>query len=218
VAGPLIVKVADLVNNLNMVMGPFPKQVPIIITIAPAVPPEFLSDDMKMFWSAINFLTNACAKTETGSIHLKIYVQANLDKHQDLIFECKDTGPGVNVAKYTYLFQPVCEESDPLLLSQNHSILKDIPPGAYWTAVQNTGLGLYSVARHISSIGGKYDILNDLSKSQPQTINMDKETGKIEQNPRKTHRKTQTMQKFDEHYNYGSSCNTNKLSQKQKLT
>ena len=46
-AGPIIVNVFNLVKSLNMVMVPFTKQALIIITIDLAVPPEFLSDDMK---------------------------------------------------------------------------------------------------------------------------------------------------------------------------
>jgi CheY-like chemotaxis protein len=137
-------------------MEPFPKQVPIIITVDPAVPPEFVSDDMKIFRSATNFLTNACAKTETGSIHFRIFTRTNADHEQELVFECEDTGPGVDVAKYAYLFKPVRAESNPLHVSRSHTFLKDVPPGACRAGVQNTGLGLYSVATQISSIGGKY--------------------------------------------------------------
>jgi CheY-like chemotaxis protein/signal transduction histidine kinase len=144
---PSSVNVADLIKNLTSVMETFPKRVPLIITVDPNVPPEFVSDDMKILRSATNFLTNACAKTEMGSIHLKIFVRTNKihnhylpssssdplaqhhQQYQELVFECEDTGPGVDVAKYAYLFKP---------------------------ARENTGLGLYSVATLISSIGGKY--------------------------------------------------------------
>jgi CheY-like chemotaxis protein/signal transduction histidine kinase len=154
--GPTNVRVADLVKNLNIVMEPFPKQVPIIITVDPAVPPEFVSDDIKIFRSATNFLTNACAKTESGSIHFRIYTRTHSEHQKELVFECEDTGPGVDVVKYAYLFKPVREESDPLRVSGSHTVMKDVPPGACRAGVQNTGLGLYSVATQIGSIGGKY--------------------------------------------------------------
>jgi CheY-like chemotaxis protein len=154
--GPTTLRIFDLVKNLNMVMEPFPKQVPIIINVDPAVPPEFVSDDMKIFRSAINFLTNACAKTESGSIHFRIYIRTNVEHEQEVVFECEDTGPGVDVTKYADLFKPLREESDPLRVSRSRTVMKDVPPGACRAGVQNTGLGLYSVATQIGSLGGKY--------------------------------------------------------------
>ena len=154
--GPCVVRVSDLVKNLDMVMEPFPKQVPLIIKVDPAVPAEFISDDVKIFRSATNYLTNACAKTESGSIELKIFVRKDPKQVQEIIFECQDTGPGVDVAKYPYLFKPVREEADPLRVSRSQSILHDVPAGGCRAAVQNTGLGLYSVATQICSIGGKF--------------------------------------------------------------
>jgi CheY-like chemotaxis protein len=146
-----VVKIADLIKNLNMVMEPFPKRVPIIFSVDSSVPPEFIGDDMKIFRSASNFLTNACAKTDSGSIRLRIFKRVNPENGEDeLMFECEDTGPGVDVSKYAYLFKPVF--SDPSL-----------PAGAQRTnseavadSSRSRGLGLYSVATQIESMGGKY--------------------------------------------------------------
>ena len=61
--------VANLVKNLNMVMEPYPKKVPLFISVDPLVPAEFaVSDDLKVFRSAVNFLTNALKKTEKGNV------------------------------------------------------------------------------------------------------------------------------------------------------
>jgi CheY-like chemotaxis protein/signal transduction histidine kinase len=155
--GPTSVRVSDIVKNLNVVMEPFPKQVPLIITVDPEVPPEFVSDDIKIFRSATNFLTNACAKTESGSIQLRIFIRKNINQEQELVFECTDTGPGVDPAKYAYLFKPVGEESDPLRVGGSRTILEGVPAAAVCrAAMKNSGLGLYSVASQVSSIGGKY--------------------------------------------------------------
>ena len=151
-----IVKVSDLVKNLNMVMEPLPKKVPITITVDSAVPPQFVSDDMKIFRSATNFLTNSCAKTESGSIHCRIFSRKNIDQEQELVFQCEDTGPGIDVAKYAYLFKPFQKESNPVIVSENQSVLESFPSGACPKGLQNIGLGLYSVATQITSIGGKY--------------------------------------------------------------
>jgi CheY-like chemotaxis protein/GAF domain-containing protein len=154
--GPTTVRVSDIVKNLNVVMEPFPKQVPLIIAVGPEVPPEFVSDDMKIFRSATNFLTNACAKTESGSIQLRIFVRKNANQEQELVFECTDTGPGVDPAKYAYLFKPVGEESDPLRVDRSRTMLEGVPAAVGRPAMTNFGLGLYSVATQVSSIGGKY--------------------------------------------------------------
>jgi len=155
---PSTVKTSVLVKNLNMVLEPFPKQVPIIITVEDDVPSDFVSDDMKIFRSASNFLTNACAKTESGSITLRIFKRSNPENGEDeLVFECEDTGSGVDIAKYGYLFKPVPDEQDPLSLpAGSRTVLTDMPSGALREGVQNSGLGLFSVATQIRSLGGKY--------------------------------------------------------------
>ena len=122
-------RTADLVKNLNMVMEPFPKQVPVIITVDSDVPQEFISDDMKIFRSASNFLTNACTKTESGSIRLRIRRRSNPDDENELLFECEDTGRGVNVASYPWLFKPVYDEQDPLRSAQSSTAMKAVPAG-----------------------------------------------------------------------------------------
>jgi CheY-like chemotaxis protein len=102
--------VPELVKNLHMVMEPYPKQVPLIITTDPALPAKVLTDDLKVFRSCVNFLTNACANTERGSVHLRIYASGGDDdkanSQKRLIFECEDTGSGVPVEKYQSLFSP----------------------------------------------------------------------------------------------------------------
>lgn len=150
--GPPVVKVADLIKNLNMVMEPFPKLVPIIFSVDSNVPPIFVGDDMKIFRSACNYLTNACSKTDSGSIRLRIFKQKNPESGDDEIaFECEDTGPGVDVSKYSCLFKPVFVDSLPQVEAEtkNPSAVKD-------ATAQSTGLGLYSVATQIESMGGKY--------------------------------------------------------------
>ena len=179
VGAPSPVKVSDLVKNLSIVMEPFPKQVPIIFTVDPAVPPEFVSDDMKIFRSATNFLTNACAKTETGSIHLRIFTRINVELQKEVVFECEDTGPGVDITKYPYLFKLAREESDPLRVSGSCTVLKDVPPGGCRAGVQNSGLGLYSVATQISSIGGKYGFRPRSHTADGRPSRNAKETGSI---------------------------------------
>ena len=63
--GMTSVVVAEFVKNVNMVMEPFPKKVPLFISVDPLVPPQIsVTDDLKVFRSIINYLTNALKKTE----------------------------------------------------------------------------------------------------------------------------------------------------------
>eukprot|EP00980_Cylindrotheca_fusiformis_P004055 scaffold880_cov132-Cylindrotheca_fusiformis.AAC.51 len=155
-----LLNVQALVNHLHTVMEPFPKQVPLVITIAPSVPEVVVADDLKVFRSAINYLTNACAKTKTGSVHLKIYLRDDEDSEetesQNLVFSVEDSGPGISVDKYRYLFQPVVEDSDPMGSYCIDSLLGGTTSAASKTKMQTGGVGLYSVATQIRSIGGKY--------------------------------------------------------------
>lgn len=160
----ITIVVKDMVRNLNMVMEPYPKQVPLLISVDPLVPTEFVGDDLKIFRSAINYMTNACKKTEKGSVHLKIYVGGRSRKPK-LVFECEDTGPGVSMDTYPYLFRPFRE--DDLEGNSNGECLQVDEKGDIITnkhrvstcsanTMTNSGLGLYSVATQISSLGGEY--------------------------------------------------------------
>jgi CheY-like chemotaxis protein/signal transduction histidine kinase len=155
-----VLKVQELVRHLHTVMEPFPKQVPLVITTAPSVPDEVVADDLKVFRSAINYLTNACAKTQIGSVHLKIYLRDDEDSEeaelQNLVFSVEDTGPGISVDMYRYLFRPMVEDSDPSGSSCVEPLLRSTTSAASKTNTQTRGLGLYSVATQIGSIGGKY--------------------------------------------------------------
>ena len=67
--GMTSIVVAELVKNVNMVMEPFPKKVPLFISVDPLVPPQIsVTDDLKVFRSIINYLTNALKKTEKGNV------------------------------------------------------------------------------------------------------------------------------------------------------
>mmetsp|Transcript_3194 Transcript_3194/g.8852 ORF Transcript_3194/g.8852 Transcript_3194/m.8852 type:complete len:931 (+) Transcript_3194:154-2946(+) len=152
--------IRDLVKHLHVVMDPFPKKVPLVITTDDAVPPVIMTDELKVFRSVVNYLTNACSKTETGSVHLKIYVKEDLEDmddssvtRQNVIFSVEDTGSGVDVEQYHRLFKPIIlhtEEED------NSCTLATLGGKDATEVTKRTSLGLYSVATQISSIGGRY--------------------------------------------------------------
>eukprot|EP00526_Cylindrotheca_closterium_P000104 CAMPEP_0113609674 /NCGR_PEP_ID=MMETSP0017_2-20120614/4621_1 /TAXON_ID=2856 /ORGANISM="Cylindrotheca closterium" /LENGTH=871 /DNA_ID=CAMNT_0000518515 /DNA_START=30 /DNA_END=2642 /DNA_ORIENTATION=+ /assembly_acc=CAM_ASM_000147 len=155
-----LLNIHKLVKHLHTVMEPFPKQVPMVITTAPSVPDIVVADELKIFRSAVNYLTNACATTKTGSVHLKIYLRDDEDnvdsESQNIVFSVEDTSPGISVDKYQYLFQPKVEDADPLSSYCVDSLLGSATSAASKTKMQSGSLGLYSVAMQIKSIGGKY--------------------------------------------------------------
>jgi CheY-like chemotaxis protein/signal transduction histidine kinase len=175
-AGPNTIDVADFVKNLKMIVEPFPKKVPLFISVDPLVPPKFVSDDLKIFRSALNFVVNALKKTESGSVHLKIYVGGKKKKPK-LIFECEDTGPGVPVEHYEFLFRPFrepSEDDDCVRLGLDGSL----EAGVCRATMSNSGLGLYSVANQISSLGGEYGF-RPREVSCPQDVDPSKTHGAI---------------------------------------
>ena len=149
----------DLVKHLHVVMDPFPKKVPLVITTDDAVPPIIVADDLKIFRSVVNYLTNACAKTETGSVHLKIFlkgesedVEGNTEPRQNVIFSVEDTGCGIGIEQYQTLFKPVVRHTE----DEDTSCTLARLGGSHPESSKRTSLGLYSVATQISSIGGRY--------------------------------------------------------------
>jgi len=168
-SGVPMVKTKDLVKNLNMVMDPFPKQVPMIITVEPDVPEEFISDDMKLFRSASNLLTNACTRTQTGSICMRIMKRANPESgEREIVFECEDTAPDIDVESYPYLFKGVRVEDETQSLDKGKGALEPcVSTFKHGAGPQYTGLGLYSVATQIDSMGGKYGFRPRRSTSNP---------------------------------------------------
>lgn len=148
--------IQELVRYLHMVMDPFPKRVPLVVTVSDDVPPVIVADDLKVFRSVVNYLTNACAITDTGSVHLKIFVTdeaafSESNEQQRIVFLVEDTGCGVSVDQYQNLFKPVVGKSYEEDVSCTLASFGDDS-----AKTMKTGLGLFSVATQITSIGGTY--------------------------------------------------------------
>jgi signal transduction histidine kinase len=122
-----LTSVKDLVKSLQMIVDPIPKKVPCIVTLDDSVPPVIIGDDLKLFRSAVNLLTNAIDRTTTGTVNLTI----RLDEETLLLFECEDTGEDIPVEEYQFLFQPA-------------------------SSAGSTRVGLSSIATLINSLDGEY--------------------------------------------------------------
>ena len=100
-------------------------------------------------------------------VDLKIYV-AGKKKKPKLVFECEDTGPGIAMQNYQYLFRPFRENTEDCI-----RVGKDgaVEAGVCHATMSNSGLGLYSVANQISSIGGEYGFRPRETNCQGDTNN-----------------------------------------------
>ena len=153
-------------SSIERVIGTYPKKVPFFVEKSENVPPAILCDDLKLFRSVLNYLTNACKHTRVGMIRMRIYVRkstaratpehggesapktAQIAPERDvLIVEVHDTGPGIDAKKRATLFTPL-----PAAASSEN---RRGPPGG---GPRQNGLGLFSVAEEIGSLGGEYGV------------------------------------------------------------
>lgn len=158
-------RISELVKHLHVVMDPFPKHVPIIITVDDAIPPVVVADELKVFRSVVNYLTNACACTDSGSVHLKIFLKetdaedvsqngSDNTTQSEIVFLVEDTGLGVPVDQYPTLFKPIAGDDEDT--SCKLAAYGKAGGTASEAVIKKAGLGLFSVATLISSIGGNY--------------------------------------------------------------
>lgn len=117
----------DLVKSLRMILDPIPKEVPFVISLDQYTPTVVFADDLKVFRSTLNLLTNALNRTTTGTVHLSI----QSDQSGSLIFECEDTGADIPLEEYEFFFQDNTNDS-------------------------NGTIGLLSIASLINSMDGEY--------------------------------------------------------------
>jgi hypothetical protein len=150
-----VVSVQYLVDSLYMVLEPIPKHVPLIISTNPNVPDFIVTNDLKVFRSVVNYLTNALTKTTKGSVSLTI-TKTEKNGTQVLLFECEDTGTGIEPKQVCNLFRPVGVNTDSELYSCLAPGMNGKIDAVSQKSMPHEGLGLYSVAIQISSLGGEY--------------------------------------------------------------
>ena len=150
------VKVDRLVDKLYTVLEPLPKEVPVMISVDPAVPSEITADAAKIFRCAMNLLTIACSRTREGSVCLKISVrEEETDRKPVLVVKCEDTAPPVDIAKYKDLFKPFSGALDEVI--ENNGEKANGNKGANLDcSLVNPGLALFSIASQMNVVGGEY--------------------------------------------------------------
>lgn len=170
------VKTSNLIQALYVILETFPKNVPVSISVDPNVPKFICIDELKVFRSALNFLSNACQRTLMGSIQLSIRLvtsnnqtvvvkddsEMEMETKEEaptptkerkfLMVECMDTAPNIPVENYPLLYHPSEYYEEQL------ECVRPTADGGCEPIcrMQTQGLGLYSVAVQIGSIGGEY--------------------------------------------------------------
>ena len=104
-ASPFI-DMREFAANLEVISNSIPKRAPLKIVLHPSTPDNIVSDGLKIFRAALNLLSNACSRTESGFI--KMTIQDDQDGF--LLFECEDTGKDVGARDSQALF---CQDSSP---------------------------------------------------------------------------------------------------------
>jgi len=85
-----VTNLAELYNNLNRILDPLPRKVPVTLELRDNVPLKIIADDLLVFRSALNLLSASMERTTSGFIHLTIAAD---DNDTQIVFECEDTGP-----------------------------------------------------------------------------------------------------------------------------
>ena len=145
---------------------------------------QSMEEELKIFRCILNYLSNACNHTKSGYIKLSIsLVEEGRDNEAKLVFTCEDTGCGVPSELHHKLFQQpikkiISPDDDDSNNGRNNnclsrpnsacSLLKGQIQNQHSTLVNGRnsndtteddyyyGLGLYSVAKQIDSIGGEF--------------------------------------------------------------
>jgi hypothetical protein len=140
--GDDIVDTSKFISTLKNIMGAYPKRVPLTIRCGENVPSFIKSDKVSLFRSSINLMTNACKVTKSGFIDFNMHLEPTKGEQERipmLVFECVDTGPGIEFEDLSHLFSA----DGGMMLSQK-------------SGNGGSGLGLNSVQELITRIGGQF--------------------------------------------------------------
>ncbi len=99
--------------------------------------PIIQADPVRLKQILLNLTNNAVKFTDSGVVHIEVFVEKQTDTHCSLCFSVKDTGIGIPKEKIEFLFQPFLQLSD-------HRTKK----------FQGTGLGLVICKNLVQMMGG----------------------------------------------------------------
>jgi len=157
------IELNKFVKSLEFVMESFPKDVHLIFSVDSKLPEHLVFNDLKVFRSAIALLTSACERTKKGHVHFRMFGGAPGQDNKQVVFECEDTGPDIDLDHYAQLFLPPDDSIEDFVCAQD-CIRVDKGTGAVSHCessfgCQNpvgNGFGVHAVAQYIGSLGGDY--------------------------------------------------------------
>jgi len=155
-----IVVIAQFMENIGLLLGSFSKTIPLSFHVDNDVPPKIITDEIKIFRSLMNFLTNAYNNTKTGSIRVRLRMSKTkrvslgqlsitdeIPTTEEIVFACEDTGPLVAHTEIVKGFTDKLNSFSGKLSRADYSSDE---------TTLDTGLGLTSVVNNIRSLRGKY--------------------------------------------------------------
>lgn len=136
------VDIKDLVNQVSQlfVMAIGDRRLELVTKIAPDVPDQIVSDDVRLRQILVNLVGNALKFTEEGFLLVKV-VRETTEKGDFLFFHVVDSGPGISPEMIDRLFKP---------FSQVDSTINRRFGG--------TGLGLSICKRLVENMGGEIGV------------------------------------------------------------
>ena len=115
----------------------------LVVDVDAAVPRRLLGDAVRVQQVVINLLTNAVKYGETGTVTLRVGLDAEPARGADdvvsVVFAVEDTGPGIAAAKLGEIF-----ERGARLAQHAH--------------IEGSGLGLAITRRIVDDLGGRLDV------------------------------------------------------------
>lgn len=99
--------IEKLIGNLTSLLGKSAadKQLELIFTIAPNIPPSLLGDPVRISQILINIISNAIKFTESGSVTIDVRAEDQENGLNLIYFDIKDTGIGITKAQQSALFE-----------------------------------------------------------------------------------------------------------------
>jgi signal transduction histidine kinase len=124
------------------------KEIYLIFSVAPDVPPYIKTDSQKLRGCLINLIGNAIKFTQTGSVTLRASVLPQLaeETKTTLHFEVEDTGPGIAADEIDNIFQAFVQAERGR------------------KATEGAGLGLAISKKFVELMGGEITVSSTLGK------------------------------------------------------
>ena len=170
------VVVKELVKNIHMAMDAIPKTIPIKIILHASVPPQIVTDDLKVLRCALNLLQHCASIANSGSIQLSIKPQHCKCGTSMLGFHCENRQEGASDIAADQSIMECCATSCSTSFEASSSSLSLENDCCHHNRTSQglrscSEINLYSVAMQVEAMGGDCGIQSnkgcDFSNGEP---------------------------------------------------